>query len=542
MSLTRSFPFCAIAGQEQLKQALLLAAVDWRLSCLIRGEKGTGKSTAARALAEILPGTVPFVNVPIGVTEDRLLGGISLEAAFQGTASLKPGLVQAAHGGVLYIDEVNLLPGHLADTLLDVSATGRYVLERDGFSLTSQCQFVLLGSMNPEEGQLRPQLMDRFALAVDVCAPETAAERVAILKLRAEFDRDPAAFCSIWEKDQSVLRAQISAARERLPYVLVNDDLLHWISERVLEEGVRSLRADLAAARAAAALAALEGRQSVSREDVEAVLRPVLIHRKDIRNQRPPSSMPAEKQENSHRGSDTGSPTKEMRIFAPDIRPAPAVERIEMKPSGQRDRGRVNVYRSLQASARCTGSVSLRRELLICQDSPATGGTRFIFLVDASGSQAARQRMRLVKGAALSVLRASARTGDEVAVIVFRGAQAEILVEPTSDLSLAERKLELVPTGGRTPLAHALQLASGLINDNSCLILLTDGRANVAIGGGDPWQQALEAASAIRCPSLVVDTSHNNNARLHELARALRAELHRLDVLEGMGWIALLRR
>jgi magnesium chelatase subunit D len=165
------YPFAAIVGQPDLKLALMLASVDWRLSVLLKGDKGSGKSTAARALADILPPGAPFVNLPIGTTEDRLLGGLDLSQALQGQASLKRGLVHEAHGGVLYIDEVNLLSDSLTDALLDVASSGRHYMERDGFSASAEARFVLLGSMNIEEGALRPQLLDRFALSLDVEAP-----------------------------------------------------------------------------------------------------------------------------------------------------------------------------------------------------------------------------------------------------------------------------------------------------------------------------------------------------------------------------------
>ncbi len=165
------FPFPALVGLDSLKMALQLAAIDRRLSVLIRGDKGAGKSTAARGLAELLERGAPFVNLPIGATDDRLLGGLDVEKALKGEPALKRGLLAEANGGVLYVDEVNLLPDHLADALLDAVASGVHVLEREGFSATEVADFVMVGSMNPEEGALRPQLLDRFALAVDVCAP-----------------------------------------------------------------------------------------------------------------------------------------------------------------------------------------------------------------------------------------------------------------------------------------------------------------------------------------------------------------------------------
>lgn len=185
------YPFAAIVGQPELKLALLLASVDWRLSVLLKGDKGSGKSTAARALADILPAGAPFVNLPIGTTDDRLLGGLDLAQALEGQANLKRGLIHQAHGGVLYIDEVNLLADSLTDALLDVASSGQHYVERDGFSASGEARFIFLGSMNIEEGVLRPQLLDRFALSLDVETPQSAEDRARIVESRLRFDADP---------------------------------------------------------------------------------------------------------------------------------------------------------------------------------------------------------------------------------------------------------------------------------------------------------------------------------------------------------------
>src|ERR1700729_2664663 len=185
-----AYPFAAIVGQSEMKLALLLAAVDWRLGVLLRGEKGSGKTTAARGLAMLLPEPAPFLNLPIGATEDRLLGGLHLERTLKGEPVLKLGLLSEAHGGVLYVDEINLLPAHLGDALLDTAASGVNVVEREGLSASHAAEFVLLGSMNPEEGPLRPQLPDRFALSVDIMASLDPAERQVVVERRFAFDRD----------------------------------------------------------------------------------------------------------------------------------------------------------------------------------------------------------------------------------------------------------------------------------------------------------------------------------------------------------------
>src|ERR1700677_2928237 len=242
-----SYPFSAVVGQDTMKLALLLAAVDWRISVLLRGDKGAGKTTTARGLAILLPEPAPFVNLPIGATEDRLLGGLHLERALKGDPVLKPGLLSEAHGGVLYVDEINLLAAHLGDALLDTAASGVNVIEREGLSASHAAEFVLLGSMNPEEGLLRPQLLDRFALSVDIAAPLDPEERQRIVERRIAFERAPAKFAEEWSGEQEVLRNKIGRGRERVSSIQCSSEILARIGAAICAAGVRSLRADLAA-------------------------------------------------------------------------------------------------------------------------------------------------------------------------------------------------------------------------------------------------------------------------------------------------------
>ena len=258
------FPFAALVGLETLKLALQLAAIDHRLSVVVRGDKGAGKSTAARGLAALLEGSVPFITLPIGATEDRLLGGLDVEKALRGEPALKRGLLAEANGGVLYIDEVNLLPDHLADALLDAVASGVHIVEREGFSASQAADFVLLGSMNPEEGALRPQLLDRFALAVDVEAPSDVAMRCEVLERRLAFDRDPEAFDRSWIETQRSLASALAAAKARIDDVAIPREMLQYVAARVAEHDVKSLRADLAVVRASRAKAAFDGADAVT--------------------------------------------------------------------------------------------------------------------------------------------------------------------------------------------------------------------------------------------------------------------------------------
>ena len=306
------FPFSAIVGQDEMKQALLIAAVDPAIGgVMVFGDRGTGKSTAARALANLLPpisaikdcfyncskedqarypdvcGTgpvrkraVPFVDLPLGATEDRVLGALDLERALRsGEKAFEPGLLAKAHRGFLYIDEINLLEDHLVDLLLDVAASGENVVEREGLSIRHPAKFVLIGSGNPEEGELRPQLLDRFGLSVEVRTPGDIDTRVEIMRRCARQEADPEAFAAEWEgEDEKVLR-RIDRGRKRLAKVAVPDAVLHKAAELCLAVGADGLRGELTLMRAAKALAALAGAKKLGEEHLVAVAPSALRHR-----------------------------------------------------------------------------------------------------------------------------------------------------------------------------------------------------------------------------------------------------------------------
>lgn len=536
-----AYPFAAIVGQPRLKLALLLASVDWRLSVLLKGDKGSGKSTAARALANILPAGAPFVNLPIGTTEDRLLGGLDLDRALHGEASLKRGLVQEADAGVLYIDEVNLLSDCLTDAPLDVASSGRNQVERDGFSASAEARFVLLGSMNIEEGSLRPQLLDRFALSLDVEAPLAAEDRARIVESRLRFDADPKGFCDAFEEEQESLRQAVAQAR--LKSIQPSSEALLAISQAVAEAGAPSLRADIAALRAATANAALHGRTEILQADIDSVLPLVLHHRvKQNPPQRPPSPPPPQTE-----------PTDRQRqagefVFPVEARSAPEVRMTIAEPAERRGRSAqrdgepaLDVVASFTQSFRNTGTASLKGDQLVFRTPLASSGVRFIFVVDSSASQVAQQRMRAVKGAVAAVLKSSVDSKDEVAVISFRGTKAEIVLEPCRDADAAHRVLEFLPTGRRTPLAHAWETACSLVTPSSLVVLVTDGRANVSLACGDPWQDALEAAARLNSPAVVVDSSLDSSAASASLAVAMKARVLLLDDLSRDTLLNVLR-
>jgi magnesium chelatase subunit D len=646
------FPFAALVALDELRLALRLAAIDRRLSVLLRGDKGAGKTTAARGLGELLHrgagvgasvgedgggngagvasgagGRAPFVNLPIGATEDRILGGLDIARAMNGEPALKPGLLAAAHGGILYIDEVNLLPDHLADAMLDAVASGVHVVEREGISARQEADFVLIGSMNPEEGTLRPQLLDRFALVVDVSAPLDPVERRVAVERRLAFDSDPAAFTAAWQAHQESLALDLKRARNVLADVVVDTELLDLVSQQVCDYGVRSLRADLAIVRASRALAALEGVTAVTADHVARVLPLALRHRVSHASRLPePPPPPAananadgndndmrpddrsRRAEDASETGDTGQtphpalsprrgegavprervftslPIDMPRIVAPGRRDAPGAapaSRATAATAATTARGpaigarqaddpreldvRATIVQAIgnqppTPSPRLRGegwgegsgqidrpgqtrSIRPGRDDLREIVRKPTGGRRYLFAIDASGSQAAQQRMRLVKGAVEALLGSSVRRGDEVAIVTFRGPEAEIALKPTSDANTARQALQYLPTGGRTPLAHALDLAAGLVTDDTVFVLLTDGRANVALHSDDPWSDALDAASRVACPALVIDSESGPNAagRARELATRMRAMYQPLASLDGHVLIDLVR-
>jgi magnesium chelatase subunit D len=546
-----SFPFAAIVGLPQVKLALMLGAVDWRLSVLLRGDKGAGKTTAARGIAELLP-NAPFVNLPLGATEDRLLGGLDLSRTMKGDPVLKPGLLAQSHGGVVYIDEVNLLPDHLADSLLDVSSGGVMFLEREGLSDSRECRFLLLGSMNPEEGELRPQLLDRFALVVDVHAPDDPRERRRVVEQRLRFEDNPQTFLAEWASEQERLRTAAISARENIADVICPPDILDWISQTVCQHNVRSLRADLATVRASVAKAALDGARTVSKEHVQAVLPLIIAHRSRHAPQTPPSGFSAGNQPREREAADpsTGDTTGE-RIFPTRAVEMPRV--VVSHNSIQSPRGRdatkdgktgpvVSVRRNADPAeldprasiARAlieTGQPVPRQDDLHDRIREPHSATRYLVVVDSSGSHGVKDRMRLVKGAVAGLLEASPDRRDEVAVVAFRGTSAELISEPTRSLEAVRQTLEYLPTGGRTPLAHGLELALRYVTPNTILVLLTDGRANVPSQSHDAWTDALLAARQVRCPALVIDTETRIGAtgRAVELAEAMGARHTRLD-------------
>lgn len=644
--MSTPYPFTAVVGQADLRLALLLNAVSPAVGgVLVRGEKGTAKSTAVRALSALLPAVdvVPgcrfscapaapdpacpdgphepgpgqarparMVELPVGASEDRLVGALDIERALaEGVKAFEPGLLADAHRGILYVDEVNLLHDHLIDLLLDAAAMGASYVEREGVSVRHAARFLLVGTMNPEEGELRPQLLDRFGLTVEVAASREPTQRVEVVRRRLAYEDDPAGFASRWADDERDVRARVVAARALLPKVALGDTALLQIAATCAAFEVDGMRADIVMARTATALAAWAGRTDVRKEDVRQAALLALPHRRrrspfdapgldedkldeildrfeDDEPEPEPESEPEGPQDDGPDGGPEGgggvppqgsgggdgapqasdappestesAPADAPEAPQPSAQGAAGPEQAAVRASepfrtrmlsvpglgegaaGRRSRARTAHGRTTgaqrprgqltklhlaatvhaaaphqKARGRSGRGLVIRKDDLRQATREGREGNLVLFVVDASGSMAARQRMSAVKGAVLSLLLDAYQRRDKVGLITFRGAGAELALPPTSSVDSAATRLERLPTGGRTPLAAGLLKAHEVLrierlrdpSRRPLLVVVTDGRATSAGAlGGDPRELSGRSARLLAAEgvaSVVVD-------------------------------------
>lgn len=658
------YPFSAVVGCEydpttasgldDMGLALVLTSISPEIGgVLVRGEKGTAKSTTVRGLAEVLPwidvhdgdrfsadphdptATSPdhavakgpvvsrpvrLVELPVGATEDRVLGSLNLEKALTaGAVEFEPGLLARAHRGVLYVDEVNLLHDHLVDLLLDAAATGQVTVERDGVSIGHSARFVLIGTMNPEEGELRPQLLDRFGLTVEVAAPRDPALRVDVVRRRLAFDRDPAAFVTAYSTSQTELTRRISEARLRVDEVALGDAAMLKIAEVCAAFEVDGLRADIVTARTAVAHAAWAGRRFVTRDDIRVAALLALPHRRrrnpfdapgldenlldeilgdDDLPEPPepegptPTDDPTDAGEdatddNAPEAIDPGAPdaadptasesdqpdavrdeaSDGPQDSAPDSAPLPpqpggdgasstvkageayrprlfTVDGLGLGTPGRRSRALGSTGRRVGAAlGRGTNALHLVETLRAAAERHATQrydterpgaperrftlhasdlrtalregreANLLLFCVDASGSMAARRRMTQVKAAILSLLTDAYRRRDKVAMVSFRGTDADLTLPPTGSVEIAAALLDELPAGGRTPLAEGLLVAADVVRREQLrdarlrplLVVVTDGRATSGADAVERSRLAAAHLAGMRVPSVIVD-------------------------------------
>lgn len=612
------YPFTAVLGADpdapdgldDMALALILSVISPAIGgVLVRGEKGTAKSTLVRALTQVVPPIdviagdrfstdpaephplspdgpfaadaavesrpVRLVELPVGATEDRVAGSIHLERALsEGAVHFEPGLLAKAHRGILYVDEVNLLHDHLVDLLLDAAAMGRLSVERDGISVTHAAKFVIVGTMNPEEGELRPQLLDRFGLTVDVAAPRDPAQRAEVVRRRLLFDADPAGFRTQYAEAEERLRARIQDAQARLPIVELTSAVLLKVAEVCSAFGVDGMRADIVTARTAASHAAWQGRDVITSEDLRVAARLALPHRRrrnpfdapgldegELDELLPPDSDDggddSEPDPNGPGGGEAVPDTGDVQASnagsdktSPGQRPAPVsagepyktrlftVAGLGEGQAGRRSRARTTNGRRTGATPSAATGTGIHLVATVRTAAPhqsargRTGGplvlrasdlrravregreaNLVLFVVDTSGSMAARERMRQVKTAILSLLLDAYRRRDRVGVITFRDRGAEVALPPTRSVEIAARRLDDLPVGGRTPLAEGLLHAAEVIRRERLrdpgrrplLMVVTDGRATARPDAVDRSHQAAGYLAAEGISAVVVD-------------------------------------
>jgi len=587
--------YSAFIGHEDAKLALILNAIDPRCGgALFIGERGCGKTTLARSLRSILSPGTPFIELPLNVTDDALLGTISMEDTLRtGTRVFQEGIFSRAHNGVLFIDDVNLLSPDIISLVLEVQGRGENIVQREGLAVRHPSSFILLASMYPEEGELSPHLLDRFGMCAGFEHLTTAEQRIKIMQY-ALADKARAA-----DREK---REQIEKARSRIGSVAIKDRMLEYIADICLTYHVSGHRADLYLLAAARAQAALRGSREVMRDDVDTVAPLVLVHRRG-EVQPPPPEEQEEEREQPEKEHNAPSDTKQKQQpqdldkdqdeSPPKPREMPpqkeeifqvgdpfkikrlvfSKDRMERSASGRRTRTRTknrggryvkSVLRenrdiAIDATLRAAAPfqhMRNRRNVLVIDDDDfrykrkeRKMGHVAIFVVDGSGSMGTQKRMIAAKGAVQSLLLDCYQKRDRVSMIVFRKDKAEVVLQPTASVEHAARRLREIPVGGKTPLGAGLLETYRLIERSGkkqsetrfLIVLITDGRANQSLSDMTPDEEITRIASLLRDRAgidvIVVDTEEKGRFtttdRAIRVASLLKADYYTIDDLKS---------
>ena len=563
-TLKPNFPFCAVVGQEQVKLALTLLAIDPAIGgVLVSGPRGSAKSTLARSLSDLhIHGLEQLITLPLGASEEMLTGTLDLQQALgDQQVAFAPGLLSKAHQGLLYVDEVNLLPDSLVDLLLDVAASGVNRIERDGISHEHAAEFVLMGTMNPDEGELRPQLLDRFGFGVALANSYTAQERVEIVRRRQDFDQDPQAFLQDYTQQQDLLRAQIHTAQSILNSITVADEQRLDIAERCVEANVDGVRGDLVWLRAANAHAALHGRQSITAADLDAVEELVLMHRRQQASTppTPPSNNtppPPFQRPQEHSNSSSQSSASDWGQMQPQMQATGEKRSIKAKQAddkvasgklgliagqGTQSQGkgratrnwsqRINWFTSLVA-----GAVSNKGAQPELRFRRQRGGdpTMHLVLLDTSASTLQGQSQAQAKGLIAGLAQQAYVARQQMVLLGFGNDKVEELYALGRAPKAMTPLLDSIGAGGGTPLKQALQQAQAfgqrLLRRNPATrivnYIITDGRVQQDIHG-------------LHLPgtSLLVDTEQTQvkRGRGQQIANLLGADYLTLSQAQQLG-------
>ena len=612
--IIKTYPFTAVIGQEKMKKALLLNIVNPKIGgVLINGEKGTAKSTIVRSLGNIMNGENNVINVPLSVTEDRLLGSIDLEKTIQnGEVYIEEGLLKSANKKILYIDEVNLLQDNIVDTLLDVCESKINIIEREGISYSHESDFILVGTMNNEEGQLRSQFLDRFGLYVNVTSSKDVNERVSILKLLEEYEMSPTDFIKKYIKEEIKLKNRIDNAKLILPKIKISDEQLQEMINYCLDYNIQGHRGDLVIKETALAIAALDQRYYINSEDIREASELALMHRmknkneddnkdnnnsndnnqeqntsnqnnKDKDKNKNENKQNKDKSNSKHsqeNNTNDRSDSMQSKVFAIGedfkIRTfSHKNDRTYRNGQGKRTRTKTNsksgryIYPTMQrknndfaldATIRAAApyqkyrdkknlAISIENEDIREKVRQKKVSNLIVFVVDASGSMGANQRMIETKGAILSLLKDSYVKRDKIALVSFRKDKGEVVLPPTTSVERGYKLLETMETGGKTPLNSGISKGYEIIkrelrkNPNilPMMIIISDGKGNVSLDkNSKPKEELMQIAKSVKeqkkINSMVIDIEKKGLMSFgiaKELAKNLDAQYIKIDDLKS---------